>query len=298
MCPFPAESNICVNEDNLIKQFDDSFTSDDINDYNHITLFCNGNFFNEKEISEKVINYIFEKISKSCATSITVETLPQFVNEKIIKKIKDIIGDKKLQVFMGLQSSNEFLQKYSINTTCSIKSFEKAVKILFKYDFLPAAFVLIKPPFLTDEEAKNDVIETLKYLDSIGVKNSTLCPMRISDGTLLKKMYEAGFYYPLNLWIVVDILKEYSKFGIGLPMVNTTELKQYVNEDSVCAYSCEKCNEKIIDSIEQFLFSRDATILEKLDCTCRGFGINESNLSKIEIQERIKRFYELENKKG
>jgi hypothetical protein len=205
---------------------------------------------------------------------------------------------------MGLQTSNDILRKYAINTTCTTKSFERAVSILLKYNYSPAAFVLIKAPFLTNQEAKLDALNTLAYLDMLGVKNSTLCPMRISEGTLLKRIYDAGLYSPLNLWVVVDILKEYDRFGTGLPMVNTTELKQFVNEDSICAYSCEKCNKEIIYAIEQYLFIRDVRVLEKLSCSCRDNKTEEEKIpigaliTEKSIYKRINDFYanELENK--
>lgn len=299
MCPFPAESNINVTGENLINQFKNAFVNsgDSLDDYDHITLFCNGNFFSEREISKKAREYMFQEISKSKASSITIETLPQFINEENIKRTKEILGNKTLQVFMGLQSASSLFRKYSINTTCSLKSFEKAVELLLKYDFLPAAFVLIKPPFLTDLEASIDTLNTMAYLDSVGVKNFTLCPMRVSEGTLLKKIYDSGFYYPLNLWVVVDILIEYSRFGRGLPMVNTTELKQHINEDSACAYSCEKCNSKVIKSIEEYLFSRDIKILEDLKCECYTNAYKD-DFNDVSIVGRIKKFYELENRKG
>jgi hypothetical protein len=230
--------------------------------------------------------------------------LPNFLTDKKIIEYKQILGNIILQVFMGLQSSNDYVRHDAINSTCSKISFERVSKKLLEVGFQPAAFLIIKAPFLTESEGIDDVLNSLKYLDSIGVKNSTLCPMRISKNTFLSKIYEYGYYKPLWIWSVIDILiKYYEAGGIGTPMVNTTELKQEVNSDSICAISCDKCSDNIISTLEKYLYERDITLLRSLKCDCYKVYNEQKELEShgviYSIPERIKNFVnELENQKG
>lgn len=297
MCPFPAESSQAVTDDNLINQFNNSIGDVDINQYDMVTIFCNGNFFSDHEISDNVRRYIFTKLSYFDIEYITVESLPQFLTNEKIFAAKEILGDIKLQVFMGLQTSNDFVRRYAVNSTCERSSFERVVNTMHLVGFIPAAFVIIKSPFLTENEGVTDTLRTLYYLDALNVTHVTLCPMRIADNTLLKKIMSFGYYRPLWLWSVVRILSIYHRTSNhATVMVNTSELKDLINLDSVCAmHRCkdDNCGNSLIEKIEKYLFNRNLGELE-FDCECRKEYLNnlreEENMFKFDVEKRITKF--------
>lgn len=301
MCPFPAESDQQVTAENLIQQFDSAFTTDRLDDYQMITVFCNGNFFNDHEIAPRVVDHILTAVGNSQAQALTVESLPQFITTKKLLRAQKQLGTKKLQIFMGLQSADDYIRTTAVNTTCSKGAFERVVAQMLALNFSPAVFILIKAPFLTEAEGITDVLKTLQYLDNLGVTNSTLCPMRIAKHTLLEKIYQAGYYQPLHLWSVIEILAIYQKYGQGTPMVNTTELKEMVNEDSICARGIKAERNYIITSLEKYLYTRDVEILNTLYHTCPltladYHRTHHTELLSTTIEERIKAFiYETES---
>lgn len=292
MCPFPNESLAGVTEENIINQFENSFKDTDINDYEVITIFNNGNFFRDAEVSPVVRDHIYKRVAESNAKYLSVESLPQFTNAKKILDAKLKLGGKKLAVFMGIQTANDFIRETAINTTCTKKAFETATHNLLSNGFIPVAFLMIKPPFLTETEAIEDAVASVQYLASIGVTYATLCPTRVAPNTLLEILHNRGDYSPPWTWSVIEVLKRAT-----LPelMVNTSELKPEMNLDSVCADGCPKCNERNVKAIESYLYSRDLSEISDLSCDCQKeyeeFKVGEDERWRhISIEDRIEMF--------
>ncbi|MBT9582930.1 hypothetical protein IV102_06245 [bacterium] len=298
MCPFPGESRRGVRSEDLIRQFEGAFEGDCIDNYELITLFCNGNFFSDRELGPQVRAHIFERIGGSQAAILAVESLPQFLSESKIAAARRGLGFKKLAVFMGLQSADDFVREVAINTTCSRLAFERAVAILHANEYLAVAFLMVKPPFLTEAEAIEDAVASLGYLSRLGVTHSTLCPTRVAPGTLLSEMHARGHYQPGWIWSVVEILTRNADTLGSVPMVNTTELKDWINPGSCCARACPDCKESTILAIEKFLFSRDLDVLKSLHCSCytdyqRQMQQETRRWGSLSVHERVELFLKL-----
>ncbi len=268
MCPFPSESSVGVTSQNLINQFDKAFEDDDISGYEIVTIFNNGNMFKDSEIPAEARVHMYNKTRDGGCKYFVTESLPQFYDEVHHKEALDHLGDVRLCVFMGLQSANDFIRNVCINTTCTKGNYEKAVKLLQSADYIPHAFLMLKPPFVTESEGVTDVLESLSYLAGLNVTTVTICPTRVAPGTLLEKLYDMGEYnVPWN-WSVVQVLESWNDRAGVIPMVNTSELKAEVNPDSVCAYGCPICHDTTIKKIEEYLYSRDVSILKDISCSC------------------------------
>jgi radical SAM enzyme (TIGR01210 family) len=298
MCPFPGESRSGVRPNDLIRQFEGAFDGDCMDNYELITLFCNGNFFSDRELDPQVRNHIFERIGASQAALVAVESLPQFLTEAKVAAAGKNLGSKKLAVFMGLQSANDFVREVAVNTTCTRPAFEKAVRILQAHNHLPVAFLMVKPPFLTETEAMEDTLASLVYLSRLGVTHSTLCPTRVAPGTLLSAMHAMDYYQPGWIWSVVEILKRNADASGSVPMVNTSELKDWVNPDSRCAHACPDCQETLISALEEFLLGRDPGILRGLRCHCyaeyqRHLQSETKRWGNVPLPDRVEQFLQL-----
>lgn len=269
MCPFPSESATGIRAENLCNQFDNSFARDSVDDYEVVTIFCNGNFFNNREIPKEAREHMFGTIGRSKAKYVVVESLPQFVSEEMIVEAKSLLNDKIMSVFMGLQSSNDYVRNVLINTSCTRANYEKAVDLLFAVGYIPHAFLMFKPPFLTEREAIDDIMSSLDYLGRLGVKTITICPTRVAPDTVLEKLYGMDMYrVPWN-WSIVHVLFTWNDRYGTTPMVNTSELKPEMNADSVCASGCTKCRQNVITEIEKALYSRNFDTLRGMPCGCQ-----------------------------
>jgi radical SAM enzyme (TIGR01210 family) len=299
MCPFPNEALPGVTGQHLIKQFDASFERDDISQYEMVTLFCNGNFFNDQEIPAEVRSHMFRRCRDAGVKYVTVESLPQFITPARVAQAKEDLGEAVMTVFIGFQSSNDIIRNVAVNTTCTREAFEAAHRLLDSYGYHVASFLMVKPPFVTEAEAVDDVVSSVEYLASIGVKYATLCPMRVAPLTVAERMYQRGLYRPAKIWSTVDALRRTHWIEGVTVMVNTTELKSEMNTDSVCVDECPHCTPVIIDAIERYLFTRDWATLFEFDtgcgCCAEYFSLLVSDVDPRPLEQRVIDYIELEN---
>ncbi|EKD93354.1 MAG: hypothetical protein ACD_28C00163G0005 [uncultured bacterium] len=274
MCPLPNESldpTRRITEEELISQFESAFLGDSIDNYELITIYNNGNFFFDNEIPAKVRHHIYGRMKKSKASLLVVESLPQFIDDQKIKEAKQTMGDKKLSVLIGLQSSNQIIREVLINSPCTQFHFERAVELLVKNDYNASVFLMIKPPFLNEREAIEDAINSIEYVYGLGIKDIVLCPTRVAPGTVAYLLAQTGKFSPPRLWSILEILRRSRQLDLGrinLPRVALSELKKEKNKDSFCAENCNLCTEKIIKAIEKFNEKREFKALDSMACVC------------------------------
>jgi radical SAM enzyme (TIGR01210 family) len=208
MCPLPDESvpgKVNMTDQNLINQIDSAF--DGLIE-NVVTVYNNGNFFSNREISPFVREYLYKKISNSTADTLVVECLPQFITEDRIVHANQFLNGKKIMVAIGLQSWNDEIREVAINSTCTKKSFLNAVEVLHKYGHDVQVFLMFKPPFVSAKESISDVVEGINHLNELKVGSIIISPMRVAKNTMVDQMYRKGKYIPPTLDSLLDLIQK------------------------------------------------------------------------------------------
>lgn len=90
---------------------------------------------------------------------------------------------------------------------------EKAVDLIKDFGFRSLAYVLIKPPFLTEHEAIQEAIETVKYAFEVGFDAVSIEPVSIHDYSLVDALYLKGLFTPPWLWSVLAVAQATVNFG-------------------------------------------------------------------------------------
>lgn len=300
MCPLPNEAidpkRQTITSDNLIRQFEASFKEDAIDNYQIITVYNNGNFFSDQEISPEVRQHIYKRIRDSHSSILIVESLPQFISDKKISEAKRYLGNKQLVAAIGLQSSNDLIRELAVNTTCTKPAFEKAFRLLRDNGYSAQVFLMIKPPFLTENEAIIDAVSSIQYLSSLGIDDPVLCATRIAPNTTLKLIYDTCRFRTPWLWSILEILRaSVARNKKSMPRVAIAELRKEKNPDSICAQNCAECDKAVIDAIEDFNTTRNFSLLNSLHCDCywqyKKFLIEEeATWGNVGICERVGNF--------
>jgi radical SAM enzyme (TIGR01210 family) len=267
MCGYTNESiTTKPSTEDILKQFDYAMTKY-TTQTKVLKIFTSGSFFDKREIPEDAQYMVLEK-AKEKFKKIIVETRSEFVTENMLMNAKDKAGN--LELAIGLESSNDKVLKYSINKGSNFIQFKNACMLANKAGVTIKAYVLVKPPFLTEREAYYDAYATVK--DISGIENLTTIsfnPVNIQSYTLVERMYSRGEYRPPWLWTVVKVLcdsKEYVGERIRLISSPTA------GGTSRGAYNCEKCNSKVLDAIRKFSIKQDVQILKKSledGCECK-----------------------------
>jgi hypothetical protein len=268
MCPFTNENNYGLHRGPvaLLEQVDAVLARTiDEPPYSTLALYNDGSFFAPREIPADVQLAIADRIAISGATHLVVESLPQFITRKSLAPFVERLGPVKLEIGVGLQSSDDLIRETLVNTRITRASFEQALQVMREYCVIPKIYLMIKPPFLTDAEAVTDVVQSVAYVRALGINGVTLCPTRVSRQTVAWQLYQTGQYLPPNLWTVVEAVRRaHELLAVRVACINL----RGSDFDSVFPSSCPECADAIVDAL--VLFSETGNIEDlPVSCTCR-----------------------------
>ena len=300
MCPLPNEAldskRRPITPEEISAQFDSVMEDGQDADFELLTLYTNGNFFADAEVPPVSRKHMYKLFKESKAEFLLVESLPQFLSKEKMEEAKNIIGDKKLIVAIGLQSASDLTRAISVNTTTTRESFERAYALLKEFDFMIQAFLMIKPPFLTDDEAIEDTVKSIQYLHELGIQNPILCATRVAPNTVLELLSKEGKFRTPWLWTVIEILKRSAQVSPNaFPRVVISELRKEGNADSEVPKNCDVCSTETVDAIEKYNEDRNIGNLSKLTHDCKDTYLKEKEeenrtIGKIPLEERVAEF--------
>ncbi|WP_456471745.1 archaeosine biosynthesis radical SAM protein RaSEA [Methanocaldococcus sp.] len=251
MCSYYLDSLNEVNDRDIINQFE--YAIKKYEDFDMVKIFTSGSFLDDREVSQKVREYILNKLKDK---EVHIESRVEFINESKLEEIKDY----NLVIGLGIESFNPKIREV-INKGISNEEIEKAIKLINDYGLTPKAYLLIKPPFITEEEAIKDAIYSGNKAINLGAMVS-FCPLTVHKNTLLEYFYKKGEYEPPFLWSVVEVLKNVKK---GLVRCDTSGFGTLRGASNRC-----QCDKKIIEAIKKFNLTQDKSYLE-VDCKCKDF---------------------------
>lgn len=177
-----------------------------------LTIYNNGNFFADKEISPEVRDYIYRIFAQSTATTLVVESLPQFVKEEDLILFHELCGGKKLTIAVGLQSTNDNVRKYALNSPCTMEGFMRLAALMKKYKYSLQVFLMLGSPFLSENEQVNDTLLSVLELhrlareDKIGDFDVVISPLRITKNTLVHEMFQSGDYEIIDADVILAVM--------------------------------------------------------------------------------------------
>ena len=172
----------------------------------HLKLYNSGNFFDKKAIPEEDYSQIASLLSDF--ETVIVESHPKFINEKCLL-FKEMLKPE-LEVAIGLETVHlEVLQK--LNKQMTLNDFSKAVKFLTKNGIRSRAFILLRPPFLSESEGIFWANKSIDYAFEVGVQCCTVIPVRAGNGAMDILMKKGDFSLPM-----LSSLERVLEYGIGL----------------------------------------------------------------------------------
>src|SRR3990170_1575799 len=172
-----------------------------------VKIFTSGSFLDDGEIPTATRIEMLSRLGADARVKkVIAETRPEYVTQENVSEAAATLG-KPFEVAIGLETSNDLIRKDCINKGFSFSDFVKASNVARKERATVKAYLLLKPPFLSEGNAINDIInsinETAPYAGTISVN---LC--NVQKGTLVDEMYERGDFRPPWLWSAVEVLKK------------------------------------------------------------------------------------------
>lgn len=146
----------------------------------HLKLYNNGSFFDPRAIPPEDYAAIAE-----CARGferVIVECHPVLVSESVVK-FRDRLVGSKLEIAMGLETVHpEVLDR--LNKQMTLDQFSRAAMFLRDHDIALRVFILVKPPFLDEEEGLRWAKRSVDFAFDCGATVASLIPTRFGNGAL------------------------------------------------------------------------------------------------------------------
>ena len=218
----------------------------------HLKLYNSGSFFDNRAIPVEDYKKIARLLDHF--ETVIVESHPAFINEKV-ELFNDLIKPK-LQIALGLETVHpEVLIR--LNKKMTLDDFERSVKYLNNHEISTRAFILLRPPFLSEEEGVQWAKKSIDFAFKIGVSAVTIIPVRSGNGAMNVLTSENYFEQP-----AIESLEKVIEYGIGL---NTGSV--FTDLWDIEHFStCEKCLEIRKKRLNNMNLHQK--IPDQINCTC------------------------------
>lgn len=277
MCGHYLAQGRAISSDLLVEAFVKEFQNIDWRLYPILNLYNNGSFFNENELLGDAMDRILSIInSVDDIRSVVIESRPEYITDEKMKHITQLLHYKRVEVAIGFESSTDIIRNLYLGKGIRLREFENAIAIVNRYGF-SRAYVLLKPPFVSESFAIKDAIDSIIYAFNLGVHTVSLEPATIQEGTLLHYLWSLDEYLPPWLWSIVEVVKRTAHKGKVV-----TGMFQFYPSPLTVPYNCPECSDKILEAIREYNRTLSPACLNNLP-SCNCYREWSSLLAAVEV---------------
>ena len=189
--------------------------------------------------------------------TVIVESHPRLINEKCLI-FRDMLKPD-LQIALGLETVHPDVLK-RLNKQMTLEDFSNSISYLTLHGILSRAFILLKPPFLSESEGIYLAERSLDFAFRIGVESCTVIPVRAGNGAM-DLLFEKGYFAPPDIHSLEKVLE----YGIGL-----NAGRVFVDVWDLGLFSiCQKCIDKRTNRLIEMNLNQKISAPAK--CTCDSY---------------------------
>jgi len=225
-----------------------------------IKIYTSGSFLDEREVPAKTREAIAETFADR--DRMVVESLPDFVERERIGSFTD--RGIETDIAVGLETATDRVRHDCVNKYFDFADFEAAAAEARAADAGVKAYLLLKPPFLSERAALADMKSSVRRCSAVdGVHTVSMNPTNVQRYTMVEELYHAGGYRPPWLWSVAEVLE------------STAEEDVIVVSDPVGAgsdrgpHNCGECDDRVQRAIKDFDLRQEPAVFEQVSCECK-----------------------------
>ncbi|MFH0759727.1 MAG: radical SAM protein, partial [Bacteroidota bacterium] len=195
----------------------------------HIKLYNSANFFDPRSVPPADYERIAELVESY--KTVIVENHPKLTGELVLRF--DRMIKPRLQVAMGLESIHPGGLK-QLNKKMNPGDFRRAAGFLKENGIDSRAFIMLRPPFLNEQEGIYWAIETMKFAFDSGAGCCTIIPARSGNGAM-DRLQSEGRFHPPEIASLESVQEAGIGLGKGLVFADTWDLQMFS--------CCDRCFE-------------------------------------------------------
>ena len=262
MCGYVAESveGGTVPHDALVDQLDACLDHERENSDEPcplIKIYTSGSFLDEREVPAESRRAIAETFGDR--ERIVVESLPDFVAHDRLADFTE--QGLAVDVAVGLETATDRVRHDCVNKYFDFADFVAASEQAQDAGAGIKAYLLMKPPFLSESEAVADMQSSVRrcaeYAHTVSMN-----PCNVQRHTMVEELYHDGGYRPPWLWSVAEVLE------------STADADALVISDPVGhgsdrgPHNCGECDDHVQTAIKDFDLRQDPSVFSQVSCEC------------------------------
>ncbi|HIH69127.1 MAG TPA: archaeosine biosynthesis radical SAM protein RaSEA [Methermicoccus shengliensis] len=231
-----------------------------------LKLYTSGSFFDPTEVPEEARRTILRMCAHERVERLVVETRCELATKNVLEEAASIMP--RLEIAIGLESASDAVRGECIGKGTTFSDYEAAVMRASALGIPTKTYLLLKPPFLSEGEAMQDVLSSIEKVAPLSRRISVnLC--NVQRGTLVERLWRRGEYRPPWLASAVEILLE-AKRAHG----NHVIMCDPVGAGSARGpHNCGRCDRAVANAIRSFSETQDVSYLEEVREECECYGI-------------------------
>jgi len=228
----------------------------------YVKVYTSGSFLDDREVDPESRRAILRAFSGR-ARRFLFETLPEFVTEESLRPLRESFAGE-LEVAMGLETTDPVVLGRYVHKSAGPGEYLAAGDRVRALGLRAKAYLLLKPPYLTESEAIDDVVRSVEeaapHFDALSIN-----PVHIQNGTVIEWLYHRRRYRPPWLWSVVTALSE------GARRRGLRRLVSFPTAGGLARgpHNCGSCDARVLAAIEEASLAQEFGGLDALDCACR-----------------------------
>jgi radical SAM enzyme (TIGR01210 family) len=266
MCGYKNDRNTCGSRKELIEHMNaqiawisENYASDE---YELGKIFTSGSVLDPVEVPHEVLDS-FKRLF--AGKSVIIESRVEYVTEDALSRFLSTLDQGQLHpltVAIGLETTNDAVRDKSINKGFSFEDFVHAADICYDAGVGVKAYLMMKPLFLTEQEAmadmQNSIAEVAPYADIVSMN---LCT--VQGRTELEQYWHRGEFRPPYLWSAMKVLLNADTAVTCDPIGGGFRRGPH---------NCGICDKDIVAAINEYSLNADKSILQAVwdvGCSCK-----------------------------
>ncbi len=219
---------------------------------NHIKLYNSGNFFDPHAVPAQDLPEIARRVSSF--RTVIVENHPRLCSDRCAV-FQQMCGTQ-LEVALGLETSHPATLA-TLNKQMTTDDFARACEMLLGFGIRVRAFVLLRPPGVSEEQGIEQAVESVRFAFKCGVDCCAVIPTRPGNG-ILDRLYQEGLIYPPSLSSLEAVMEQTIEWRRGRVFADLWDVDRFS--------ACDQCLEARRDRLQRMNLTQK--IPAAIRCSC------------------------------
>ena len=255
MCGYASEGAPASAQD-LIAQFECALERSSL-DVSVVKIYTSGSFLDPDEMPVAARDEILKRLQALGIKKLVIETRPEYVTPQTIEICLSSIPT---EFAIGLETSSDLIRENVIRKGFTFQDFADASEAVHRQGGKVKAYLLLKPPLLSEGQALRDAIASARAARGhADILSLNLC--NVQRNTVVERMWERGEYRPPWLWSALEVLRSVPGPIVCDPVGAGTRRGPH---------NCGQCDDGVAEAIRAHALTQDLAPFQSLDCQCKS----------------------------